>query len=159
MSRWARIAMPSVQSDASKDVLPRTQGSYPASVQNEICIGSGMAVYNITIPKWHPTTVNRLLNCHWAVAGKRKSIDRKMICYECKRHRVPRTEGRRRVSLIIHLDPGQRGADVDAYWKSILDALVHAGAICNDSHRWSELGLVRFMRDGMGTTITLEDIP
>jgi hypothetical protein len=45
------------------------------------------------------------------------------------------------------LGPRQRGADPDAYWKSLLDALVHAGLLVDDSPKWCELGPVRFERE------------
>ena len=83
-----------------------------------------------------------------------------MIAAYVRKAKVPKAAGRRRVSLHIILDKGQRGADPDAYQKSSLDALVHAGMLVNDNRHYVEIAPVTFSRDstGWGTIIRLEDL-
>jgi len=110
------------------------------------------------IPDWHPARLNQLLG-HWAVAAGRKARDRETIARHCELCGVTRAMVKRRVTLVIGLAAGQRGGDVDAYWKGLLDSLVQTGAIKNDSPAWVELAPVAYTRGVMGTTIILEDAP
>jgi Holliday junction resolvase RusA-like endonuclease len=50
--------------------------------------------------------------------------------------------------------------DVDAWQKSGLDAMKHAGLIVDDSAQYLELGPVTFSRNWLrwGTRITIEDL-
>ncbi len=80
----------------------------------------------LTIPRWHPTPLNKLLKCHFATANKFKRIDRNMIMAYCMHNRLPIATGPRRVDLLITLAYRQRGCDPDSVWKSTLDGLVHA---------------------------------
>jgi Holliday junction resolvase RusA-like endonuclease len=55
----------------------------------------------------------------------------------------------------------QRGRerDPDASWKSVLDGLVHARMLIDDSRKWCKLGDVTFERGSeRATTIQLTDI-
>jgi Holliday junction resolvase RusA-like endonuclease len=55
----------------------------------------------------------------------------------------------------------QRGRerDPDASWKSVLDGLVHAHMLIDDSRKWCKLGDVTFERGSeRATTIQLTDI-
>lgn len=113
------------------------------------------ALHTIHILDWHPTPLNKLLG-HWARSSKLKKLDRGVIAYYFAD--IPKAAGKRRVSLEIVLGKGQRACDPDAYWKSLLDALVHAGQLVNDSPKWVELAPVKFSRSIAGATITLEDI-
>lgn len=117
--------------------------------------GEGMNK-TITIPNWHPTPLNKLIGGHWGSASKRKKADRNIIT--CYTHHLPKAHGKRRVTLTITLGKGQRGCDPDAYWKSLLDALVHAGQLVDDSPKWVELAPVIFNRSQVASTIQLEDI-
>lgn len=120
-----------------------------------------MARYSITIPDFHPATVNELT----ASVKQRirlKKRDRDFITtYVRLKGGVPLAAGRRRVGLTIHLTPGQRRCDVDGYWKSLLDALSFNDLIVNDSPVWLEITPVEFdpeRRDRMATTVTIEDL-
>jgi hypothetical protein len=64
------------------------------------------------------------------------------------------------VSLVITLTARQRPADPDAFWKSLLDALVHAGLLADDDAAHVQLGGVIFRRGEPpgGTEIVLEDV-
>lgn len=104
-----------------------------------------MATFEITIPDWHHARLNTLLG-HWGKRHKMKKVDRDTVSLFCLQ--ASKATRRRRVSLIIGLGPRQRGADPDAYWKSLLDALVRTGMIVDDSGKWVELGPVQFVRKG-----------
>jgi hypothetical protein len=116
-----------------------------------------MTCYTLEIPRWYPATINQLMH---SVRGKirLKKADREMIAGYVMAKRIPRAEGKRRLSLHIVLGKGQRGAD--AYHKSLLDACKHAGLILDDSSRYVELAPVTFSRDwnGWGTVIRLDDL-
>ena len=66
------------------------------------------------------------------------------------------------MSLFVTLGKGQRVCDADAFWKSALDALVHAGLLIDDNPRYCQLGEVVQKRGGEGeraTVIVLTDVP
>ena len=111
----------------------------------------------IEIPNWRPMPLNKLMNCHWRKRQRLKKDDRDMVMSYC--HRKPKATCKRRVTLTIHLGKGQRKCDPDAYWKTTLDALVHAEMLVNDTSRWVELiPVVQTRGDWVGTTIELEDL-
>ena len=58
------------------------------------------------------------------------------------------------------LDKGQRGADPDAYNKSLNDALVHSKLLVNDNRQYVENAPATYSRDpkSWGSKITLEDM-
>jgi hypothetical protein len=88
-----------------------------------------------------------------------KKADRNMVGGYCLVGRVPAADGKRRVSLEITLAPGQRACDPDSQLKSLLDSLVAAGVLKNDSHLWCECAPVTFARGPKRSTkITLEDL-
>ena len=114
----------------------------------------------VFIPRWHPTPLNKLLRNYW-VAARLKKVDRDMIGWAFKAdHPNNRACNEKKlITLTIILQKGKRGCDPDAYWKSTLDALVHAGAIANDSHLWVQLAPVDFKRaDDWGTVIKVTPI-
>ncbi len=104
---------------------------------------------------WQPAPLNKLLG-HWSKSAKLKKLDRGVIAYYFAD--TPKAQGKRRITLEIILGKGQRGCDPDAYWKSLCDALVHAGMLKDDSAKWVELAPVVFSRGTMGSKITLEDM-
>lgn len=115
--------------------------------------------YILTIPDWHPATTNQLLRSV-RLRIRLKKNDREMVCGYSLQANIPNASVRRRVSLQLTLAPRQRAADPDAYWKSLLDALVRAGLLVDDNRTWCELGSVEFTRgSARATTIMLEDIP
>jgi hypothetical protein len=114
--------------------------------------------YTVTIPRFHPARLNQLLGNYHA-AGRRKAADRAMIGYYCDHYQVPEAKVRRRVSLTLQLGYRMRGGDPDAYWKSVLDALVNCGRLVDDRKEWVELAPVRYERaDEFGTILSLEDV-
>jgi hypothetical protein len=74
--------------------------------------------------------------------------------------KIPRATGKRRVSLHVTLGKGMKEFDGDAPWKSLGDAMKHAGIIADDSTQYLEMGPVTFSRNWLkwGTRITVEDL-
>lgn len=115
-------------------------------------------VLKLAIPGFQPATLNELLR-GWRQAAKLKKRDRRVIGMYAMIAGIPKATGKRRVTLTIILGPRQRGADVDAWWKSTLDALKHCGAITDDDRHGVELAPVRYERGPeRGTVIELEDV-
>jgi Holliday junction resolvase RusA-like endonuclease len=111
----------------------------------------------VTIPNWHPKRLNELIGCHWAAAGRKKKADRNLVWAYTRK--VPKAKLPRRVTLTLTMAPRQRRGDGDAYWKSLLDALVHCGLLVDDGPKWCELAPVRYVRGpAMATEIGLEDL-
>lgn len=122
---------------------------------------TAMAVVTLEIPGWMPATLNKVMRGHWSNGHKCKLQDRGIIAAACLGYGLKGPcEYRRRVDLLIVLPRGQRAPDPDAFWKSLLDALVFHGLLRNDSSAWCEPGRVRFARgEDLRTFITLVDIP
>ena len=118
-----------------------------------------MTRYILDIPRWRPALLNELMHSVKAKIRLKKR-DREMVCAYAWQAKIPPATGKRRVSLHITLGKGMREFDVDAPWKSLNDAMKHAGLIVDDSSRYVELGPVTFSRDRKrcGTRITLEDL-
>lgn len=114
--------------------------------------------WTLTIPGWHPTPLNDLVGAHRMKAHRLKSADARRVADEAELAKIPRAFGKRRVRLRIVLGRGQRGCDGDAYWKSLLDALVACHRLYDDSRQWCELTAVEFDRGKKATVIVLEDI-
>lgn len=116
------------------------------------------AVHVLRIAGWHPTPLNKLVGRHPMQAHKLKADDKAQVRIEAVIQRIPPAAFRRTVSLTITLAPRQRACDPDAYWKSLLDALVGAVLLVDDSRQWCRLGSVTFDRgERRSTTITLTD--
>ena len=114
--------------------------------------------YVLTIPGWHPTPLNKLINCHWGTAAKRKKKDRQTIAFANFDAGIPPATGKRRVTIRIVLGKGQRACDPDAYQKTTLDSLVACNLLRDDSRTWCELAPIEFERGKRATVIKLEDI-
>jgi hypothetical protein len=118
-----------------------------------------MSVYRLIIPGWLPATVNQLLKSVKARIRLKKA-DRQIVSAYARMANIPPAVVRRRVSLHLTLMPRVTAADVDAYWKSLLDALVYAGLIVDDNRQHCELGEVTYDRGPVrGARIVLEDLP
>lgn len=117
-----------------------------------------MSGYKIFIPNWRPSTVNQLMNCHWAVASRMKKSDAGMLWRYCSY--IPKAEKKRLIKIKIYLQGKQKEADPDAYWKSLLDGLVLNGLLVDDSSKWVELMPVEYEHHAItaGTEINLLDI-
>lgn len=116
--------------------------------------------HTLTIPGWHPRTVNQLLTPHLGTRARLKEADRQMVGGYALALRIPRAACKRRVSLRVSgWARGGRRVDPDAYWKSVLDALVAADLLRDDGARWCELGQVQVVKGEDSTTVILEDLP
>lgn len=117
-------------------------------------------IQEVLILNWTPVRLNQLIGYHPMTAHRHKRKDRDLIHVYCLRAGITKATGKRRVHLTIMIPPRGRAADPDAYWKSLLDGLVHCGALKGDSRQWVELAPVTFIKaQHKGTLITLEDIP
>ena len=116
-------------------------------------------IYTLRIDNWHPRRLNELLAVHWSKAGQLKKADQQLVAAMSLNARIPRATGKRRVRLHLILAPRQRGADPDAYWKSLLDALTSCGLLVDDNRQHVELTMPTFARGKRRETIiTLEDL-
>lgn len=73
--------------------------------------------------------------------------------------KVPKATLKRRVTVHIHIKGRGRTPDPDAYFKSLLDALVFNEMLVDDGSKWVELAPVLFFRGNeKKTVIILEDM-
>ena len=113
----------------------------------------------LVIDRWHPATLNQWDGKHWRARHRLKKADRELVTLLARSASIPLAKGKRRVSLRLTLAPRQRAADPDAFWKSVLDALVHAGLLLDDNRQHVELGPVTFDRGPWRRTrIVLDDL-
>lgn len=117
----------------------------------------------LTIPNWHPARLNQWDGKHWGVRSRLKKADSLVLATYVAAHPAQRwlrsPQGPRRVSLRLYGWKRGRLPDPDAYWKSVLDGLVHAGVLRDDSWEHVELGLVVFARsEAKSTTILVSEV-
>jgi Holliday junction resolvase RusA-like endonuclease len=118
-----------------------------------------MSVHRLWIPHWRPTALNRILYSTVRARIALKRADAEIVRGYALLTGTPAATGPRRVSLEITLHGRQREADVDAYWKIVLDALVSAKLLLGDDIRSARLGEVSYRRGGdWGTAIVLEEL-
>lgn len=118
-----------------------------------------MSTHVLEIDGWHPARKNEWEGRHWSVKNRIKAADKAVVFAANFNAGIPKATTKRRVRLTITLGPRQRGGDVDAYWKSLLDALKCAGLIIDDSKEWVETPPVEYVRGPKkATRIELEDI-
>lgn len=110
--------------------------------------------YIITIPDYLPQRLNVLLRSHWAVRGRAQKEADHLVCAYGMLSRVPKATTRRRVRLIFF---GAR-SDPDSRMKLLLDALVHAGLLVDDSGKWCELATPRNEKGPKATRIILVNV-
>jgi Holliday junction resolvase RusA-like endonuclease len=116
-------------------------------------------LHRLVIPAWHPARLNQWDGRHWSTRSRAKRCDRSIVAGYALQQRIPPATGKRRVSLVITLAPRQRAGDPDAYFKTVNDALVHAGLLLDDNRQGVELGTVEFLRGlARETEIVLEDL-
>jgi hypothetical protein len=118
-----------------------------------------MTCFTLEIPRWRPATPNELMKSVKAKIRLKKR-DHQFICTYALQQKIQKATGKRRVSLHVTLGKGMREFDYDAPWKSLLDAMKHAGLVVDDSCEYIEQGPVTFSRDwkNWGTMITLQDL-
>jgi hypothetical protein len=119
-------------------------------------VAPGAEHFTLQIDRWHPTRLNELLG-HPMRRARQKKADAQLIAYTCRDAGVTRATVPRAVTLTIVLAPRQRAGDPDAYWKSLLDSLVSAGALVNDNRQWCRPMPVQFARAAQSATVVQLD--
>ena len=114
-------------------------------------------IHVLSIPDWRPTTLDKLLYATVRDRIHLKKEDRTFIAFYAKNLCIPKATGRRRVTLEIGLTGRQKEADIDAYQKTVLDALVECGLLLGDTRAEAEWGGVSYSRGESFTAICLED--
>lgn len=115
--------------------------------------------YIISIPHWRPATVNELLG-HWTKGHRLKKRDRYLVWGIARQERIPVATGKRMVKTHVTYKPGGE-FDPDNIMKSLLDALVQAGMLKDDSDNWCDWTkptLEKGSSQVWGTRIILEDM-
>ena len=123
----------------------------------------------LSIDGWHPATVNQIYGNgpRWWKGHGLKTRDKKVIAKAVLMAGDPGLKIdrerpiKRRVHMTMYMAKGQIRPDKDGVWKSILDALKHAGCLANDSPNWCEHTPVVYERNSdqrFSTVILLEDI-
>lgn len=113
-------------------------------------------IHTLMIAGWTPTPLNRLMS-HVRARIKRKQDDRVIVLAAALNADVPKAYFPRRVSVTVTA-PG-RLPDPDNLLKSLLDALVHAKLLVDDSAAWCELAAVKVERGPVRKTVMqLEDL-
>ena len=118
-----------------------------------------MSSQRLEIP-FHTARLNQLLGCHWGTAHALKKRDQSAVAICAANASLEKATSPRKVSLFVWMGRKHRRPDPDAFWKSLLDALVACELLIDDSPRWCTLGDVTFGRaekDSM--LILLEDLP
>ena len=112
--------------------------------------------YRIIIPRWWPARLNQNRG-HWSKFARLKEVDANLVAAYALP--FPRATGKRSVRLVVTLSGPGREPDPDAFWKSLLDALVKCGQLVDDSRKWCRLEPVEFVRGTeRSTTIELRDL-
>lgn len=115
--------------------------------------------HELVIERWRSPSLNATLRSHWAARARAVKTAAALIGIEAARQGVPKAKRKRRVSLRIALTPRQKPFDHDNSWKLLLDALVKAGLLIDDSPGWCETGAVEYERGPeTKTVIVLEDL-
>lgn len=120
-----------------------------------------LTTHRLVIPRWRPATTNELMSGRtWHKAARLKKRDRMAVWTYARAAGIP-SAGRtkRQVDVLVRNPKGERRKDPDAFWKSLLDALVHAELLHDDRDRWCVLGAVVQTLDGEARTeIMLTDL-
>jgi Holliday junction resolvase RusA-like endonuclease len=112
----------------------------------------------MVIPDWRPATLNELMSNRFR-AARLKKADRKIIAGYARLAGTPKATGKRRVSVEVTRSGRMKEIDPDGIWKSLNDALVHAGLLVDDNSRLCELGTFTQPKgDRKSTRIILEDL-
>ncbi len=114
--------------------------------------------FTFRIPNWCPTPLNKILyGKHWSDGARLKKSDSGVIAHYSRN--VPKASQKRSVSLHVVFPKGKRMPDVDAYAKTLLDALKNCGLLVNDSSAWCVMHPVSYSRgESLVTFITIEDV-
>jgi hypothetical protein len=115
-------------------------------------------IWTMEIPGWRPAALNTLLGNRMKSASLKKH-DREIICRAVLAYGIPKATVLRSVRMTLIYTAGERTTDPDSHSKSLLDALVHSGALFNDSRHWVDYDKPRYARGDVKTTfITLQEM-
>lgn len=106
-----------------------------------------MTVTILHLPDYLPTSLNRILG-HWSRRHRLKKSDRELVTFYALHQQLPEAEGKRRVDLRLVLPLRGRAIDRDNAFKVLLDSLVHAQLLVDDSPKWCVPGEVVYLRSG-----------
>jgi hypothetical protein len=112
--------------------------------------------FKLILPGFVPATVNELTRGHFRERIRLAEADKEIVGFYARQQGIPLAEKKRRVGVKIS-KPGRK-CDVDAYFKSLLDALVAHSLLVNDSPAWCELSTWEIVRGPRETVVTLEDV-
>ncbi len=119
----------------------------PAKPSRVVEPGASVGVVHVLwLPGYTPHSLNETVGHHWSKKAKSKKADRQIVAHYAKCQGLPIAQTPRRVGLRIILAKGQRAMDVDNIKKGLLDALVHAGLLVNDSPKWCFEGPIEYLR-------------
>jgi len=122
------------------------------------CSMTSVTMHTLTIPDFIPQNLNRLLRTHWAKRNRAIRADADLVAVLAMQAGIPKARGKRRLSLAVTTNTNV-APDADNLLKAMLDALVKARLLIDDSPRWVELAGISVSRaDRRETRITLEDV-
>lgn len=117
--------------------------------------------YVLSIPRFLPTPLNKLMKVHHMDAHRMKKRDKAAVLGAWLEAGFPRATKKRRVSVKFVYPKGGRFHDADNMFKSLSDSLVACGALRNDSPHWVEWMPPEYERSGdasFKTVIVLQDL-
>lgn len=115
-----------------------------------------MKEYKVTIPDFHPHTVNELIRVHWSKARRFKRGDCDILRHYLKD--IPKASGKRSIQVCLVNDARGRKKDPDSIFKSLLDGLVQIGILKDDSDTWLHLQPVTYQHGKKATIITITEV-
>ncbi len=91
-----------------------------------------------TIPDWRPVSLNCLLRLHWASRNRLVKAEKKLVGMYFLQSGLPKATSKRRVEITVVYarKAGGKVQDSDNSLKNLLDSLVLAGALVDDSPEW-----------------------
>lgn len=137
---------------------PRQSRKKPAPpAESQALPPGGMTV---TIPDFLPLSINEMLRMKPGHRSRVLKAEGELVAGYFIQARIPHATTKRRVHLTFAAPEGrgEKVGDPDARLKSLLDYLVRAGALVDDSAKWVETPPPTLERGKKRTVIVLEDI-
>jgi Holliday junction resolvase RusA-like endonuclease len=114
----------------------------------------------LTIPNWYPVSLNEMAGYHWSVKARLKRQDVDMIAGYAMQAGLRKASCKRYVRIYFHGWHRGRRPDPDNLLKSLLDAMVQAGLLVDDSLTWCEWERPEIIQSTVKqTVITISDEP
>lgn len=137
---------PAGQGRSAADATPARQRGKrkpPVPTLGPLVAGS---VHVLWLPGWVPNRLNLKLRRHWSAEGRVKKASKAEIHAAALLCGRPTTERPRKVTLYLLLGAGRKCIDPDAAWKDLLDGLVDAGCLVDDSPAWCRIDGPHYLR-------------